>query len=275
MGTEQAHNNNQIQVLSKTGKVVPFNAMKIERAAWAALLSTGYDREKADELATTVTGIVSDKIKKFSEKNTMVTYEQIHHYVEDALMDVDKNAARSYIEYRNERKAGKETMNSLLEQVEAITKETDKSNANTLLSPASKMAQIAESVNKMYALERLIPPDIAQAHKDGKIYIHDLGFYGITYNCLNFEIHKVLNNMKMPHGYLRRPKHIGTAFALAAIALQSAANSQFGGIGSSDFDMDMAEFISEDTPYEEVFQACEGFIGNLNTLHARAGNQVP
>jgi len=228
-GTAQAaRNQNEIKVLNKAGKLVRFNAMKIERAAWAALLSCGYDREKADELAKSVTAIVTEKVANFSKSNTVITYESIHHMVEDALMDVDKDAARSYIEYRNDRKQGKEAMLSLMDQVEAITKETDKSNANTLLSPASKMAQIAESVNKMYALEKLLPPDIAQAHKDGKIYIHDLGFYGITYNCLNFEVHKVLNNMKMPHGYLRRPSHIGTAFALAAIALQSAANSQFG-----------------------------------------------
>ena len=69
---------------------------------------------------------------------------------------------------------------------------------------------------------------MAEAHKLGQIYIHDLGFYKITYNCLNFAVSDLLNDMKMPHGYLRRPKHIGTAFALAAIALQSAANSQFG-----------------------------------------------
>jgi len=39
--------------------------------------------------------------------------------------------------------------------------------------------------------------------------------------------------------------------------------------------MEMAEYVTDDTTYEELFQACEGFIGNLNTLHARAGNQVP
>jgi hypothetical protein len=36
----------------------------------------------------------------------------------------------------------------------------------------------------------------------------------------------------------------------------------------------MAEFVTDDTTDDEIYQACEGFIGNLNTLHARAGNQV-
>lgn len=36
----------------------------------------------------------------------------------------------------------------------------------------------------------------------------------------------------------------------------------------------MSEFLSDSDSYDELFQACEGFIGNLNTLHARAGEQI-
>lgn len=264
-----------LQVLNKYGKVVPYNSMKIVRAAWAALMDAGHSREEADEIASCVAAKVHEQVVDFMTTNTMISYEAIHRLVEEALMELDKNAARNYIEYRNTRKQGKKQMDDILNTIEAISRETDKNNANTLCSPASKMAQIAESVNKFYALEHVLPKDMAEAHKLGQIYIHDLGFYKITYNCLNFAISDLLNDMKMPHGYLRRPKHIGTAFALAAIALQSAANSQFGGIGINNIDTEMSEFLSDSDSYDELFQACEGFIGNLNTLHARAGNQVP
>lgn len=264
-----------LQVLNKYGKVVPYNSMKIVRAAWAALMDAGHSREEADEIASCVAAKVHEQVVDFMTTNTMISYEAIHRLVEEALMELDKNAARNYIEYRNTRKQGKKQMDDILNTIEAISRETDKNNANTLCSPASKMAQIAESVNKFYALEHVLPKDIAEAHKLGQIYIHDLGFYKITYNCLNFAVSDLLNDMKMPHGYLRRPKHIGTAFALAAIALQSAANSQFGGIGINNIDTEMSEFLSDSDSYDELFQACEGFIGNLNTLHARAGNQVP
>lgn len=264
-----------LQVLNKYGKVVPYNSMKIVRAAWAALMDAGHSREEADEIASCVAAKVHEQVVDFLTTNTMISYEAIHRLVEEALMELDKNAARNYIEYRNTRKQGKKQMDDILNTIEAISRETDKNNANTLCSPASKMAQIAESVNKFYALEHVLPKDMAEAHKLGQIYIHDLGFYKITYNCLNFAVSDLLNDMKMPHGYLRRPKHIGTAFALAAIALQSAANSQFGGIGINNIDTEMSEFLSDSDSYNELFQACEGFIGNLNTLHARAGNQVP
>lgn len=264
-----------LQVLNKYGKVVPYNSMKIVRAAWAALMDAGHSREEADEIASCVAAKVHEQVVDFMTTNTMISYEAIHRLVEEALMELDKNAARNYIEYRNTRKQGKKQMDDILNTIEAISRETDKNNANTLCSPASKMAQIAELVNKFYALEHVLPKDMAEAHKLGQIYIHDLGFYKITYNCLNFAVSDLLNDMKMPHGYLRRPKHIGTAFALAAIALQSAANSQFGGIGINNIDTEMSEFLSDSDSYDELFQACEGFIGNLNTLHARAGNQVP
>ena len=264
-----------LQVLNKYGKVVPYNSMKIVRAAWAALMDAGHSREEADEIASCVAAKVHEQVVDFMTTNTMISYEAIHRLVEEALMELDKNAARNYIEYRNTRKQGKKQMDDILNTIEAISRETDKNNANTLCSPASKMAQIAESVNKFYALEHVLPKDMAEAHKLGQIYIHDLGFYKITYNCLNFAVSDLLNDMKMPHGYLRRPKHIGTAFSLAAIALQGAANSQFGGIGINNIDTEMSEFLSDSDSYDELFQACEGFIGNLNTLHARAGNQVP
>lgn len=263
-----------VKVLNKYGKVVDFNIMKIVRAAWAALRSAGYSRDDADAEAKVIADKVKDRIDEFGQKNSLISYEVIHKYVEDELMEVSKDAARSYIEYRNTRKQSKNQLGDILGQIREISKETNKDNANTLLSPASKMAQIAEAVNKFYVLNQIVPPDIADAHRSGKIYIHDLGFYQITYNCLNFAVSDLLNDMKMPHGYLRRPKRIGTAFALAAIALQSAANSQFGGIGVNDIDSEMAEFITDDTTDDEIYQACEGFIGNLNTLHARAGNQV-
>lgn len=263
-------NASDINVLDKHGQTVQFNLMKIVRAAWAALMNAGYTRESADKTAEDVSVAVLDRVKKFAETNTLISYEVIHTYVEDALMDVNKNAARSYIEYRNTRKANKRKLEGIMDTVEAISRETNKDNANTLLSPASKMAQIAETVNKYYALEQVLPKPIAEAHKRGQIYIHDLGFYKITYNCLAFSASKVLDNMKMPHGYLRKPNRVGTAFALAAIALQSAANSQFGGISLGSCDTELSKYVKDTDTYEDVYQACEGFIGNLNTLHARS-----
>lgn len=117
------------------------------------------------------------------------------------------------------------------------------------------------------------------------------------------------------HGHLREPKSIGSYAALAAIAIQSNQNDQHGGQSIIDFDYAMGDgvrmtyerYLKEaDDIYGEIkdpllyesdeeyfraenwkeqyarkktvrdtYQAMEGLIHNLNTMHSRAGAQVP
>jgi len=76
------------------------------------------------------------------------------------------------------------------------------------------------------------------------------------------------------HGYIRPPKRPASATALAAIILQSSQNDMFGGQSFPFFDKQMAPFIDGNSE-DEVYQAMEAFIYNLNSMHSRAGSQVP
>lgn len=80
------------------------------------------------------------------------------------------------------------------------------------------------------------------------------------------------------YGYIRPPKRIASAVAQAAIILQSNQNDMFGGQSFPHFDRSMSQIIATmpTTPDEnEIFQAMEGLVYNLNTMHSRAGAQVP
>ncbi len=113
------------------------------------------------------------------------------------------------------------------------------------------------------------------------------------------------------HGHLREPKSIGSYAALAAIAIQSNQNDQHGGQSIVDFDYAMADGVrltyqrylreafeiqsdllnNAEMKYDtdlrwrenyamkktvrDTYQAMEGLIHNLNTMHSRAGAQVP
>ena len=117
------------------------------------------------------------------------------------------------------------------------------------------------------------------------------------------------------HGHLREPKSIGSYAALAAIAIQSNQNDQHGGQSIVDFDYamgdgvkltyerylkeaeemmggrnpsaadaapplsgaarDQAEKWAWEKTKRDTYQAMEGLIHNLNTMHSRAGAQVP
>ncbi len=181
-------------------------------------------------------------------------------------------------------------------------------------SPMGAMLQYGANSAKEYNLTYLVEPDIAELHRFGWIHIHDLDFYAWTTTCTQIELRKLFKDgFNTGHGHLRAPKSIGSYAALAAIAIQSNQNDQHGGQSVVDFDYAMADgvrytyakyiieawdiladlkqddivLLNNKTPNEwvkayaikkttrDTYQAMEGFIHNLNTMHSRAGAQVP
>jgi ribonucleoside-triphosphate reductase len=137
------------------------------------------------------------------------------------------------------------------------------------------MLQIASAASKQYYLGRMIPEQFSEAHRDGDIHIHDLDFYGKTLTCVQIPLGELLQNgFNNGHGFIRTPKRPASAAALAAIILQSSQNDMHGGQSFAAFDRDMAPFVN-DASDEEIFQAMEALVYNLNSMHSRAGSQVP
>lgn len=168
------------------------------------------------------------------------------------------------------------------------------------------MLQYGANTAKEYYLDAMINPIFAKMHREGWIHIHDLDFYGWTTTCTQIELRKLFKGgFSTGHGHLREPKSIGSYAALAAIAIQSNQNDQHGGQSIVDFDYAMADgvkatydgYLSEAFEIEttltgkddydwrqqyamkktrrDTYQAMEGLIHNLNTMHSRAGAQVP
>lgn len=168
------------------------------------------------------------------------------------------------------------------------------------------MLQYGANTAKEYYLDAMIDPIFAKMHREGWIHIHDLDFYGWTTTCTQIELRKLFKGgFSTGHGHLREPKSIGSYAALAAIAIQSNQNDQHGGQSIVDFDWAMADgvkatydrYLSEAFEIEttltgkddydwrqqyamkktrrDTYQAMEGLIHNLNTMHSRAGAQVP
>lgn len=175
-------------------------------------------------------------------------------------------------------------------------------------TPMGAMLQQGANTAKEYYLETMVDPEIANLHRKGWIHIHDLDFYGWTTTCTQIELRKLFKGgFNTGHGHLREPKSIGSYAALAAIAIQSNQNDQHGGQSIVDFDYAMADgvrltyqryrcegeelwntlrggttvddhwltvFAMQKTT-RDTYQAMEGLIHNLNTMHSRAGAQVP
>lgn len=167
-------------------------------------------------------------------------------------------------------------------------------------SPMGMMGLFASTSSKYFAIEKLLSQKAKQAYFDGYIHIHDLDFYATgTTTCVQIPLGKLLKDgFDTGHGHMREPKSITSAMALVSIIFQSNQNQQHGGQAMSNFDFDLAPYVYksylknvqllknvqarcniEEKAWElterEVYQACEAFIHNSNSMHSRGGGQVP
>jgi ribonucleoside-triphosphate reductase (formate) len=265
------------EIRKRDGRVVPFDAVKITEAIFKAATAVGgSDRGIAENL----TNQVIKSLQKKAHSAIIPTVEEVQDEVEVSLIENGHaRTAKAYILYRDRRTRIRDGKSELMDVVKDILIETSRENANISNSPSAKMLQIASAASKQYYLSNLIPEEYARAHEDGTMHIHDLDYYSKTLNCLQIDLTKLLQTgFNTGYGYIRSPKRIGSAAAQAAIILQSNQNDMFGGQSFPHFDRSMSEIIRsfKSVPsYEEIYQAMEGLIYNLNTMHSRAGAQVP
>jgi ribonucleoside-triphosphate reductase len=165
---------------------------------------------------------------------------------------------------------------------------------------SGKMSKFGTESSKWYALEKVVPEELKNAHLEGQIYIHDLDHYAVgNHNCTFIPFGTLLKQgFHTGHGTIRQPQSIRAAMSLVAIIFQAEQNEQFGGVGANMLDFDLApyvqtsyykhmktgcEFVEEDRLEEyawkmtkkETYQAAEALIHNLNTMNSRAGGQIP
>jgi len=292
-------------IIKRDGRKQAFHESKITDAIFKCLEAVGQaDRQKAIELTLEV-------LKKIKQQYTEDSFdvEDVQDIVETILIEQGyAKEAKSYILYRENRSRLREARSELMNAVSEILQETNRDNANVGNSPSAKVLQISEIASKNYYLKRVLPEKESKAHINGDIYIHDLSWYGKTLTCLQIPLGRLLRDgFNNGHGFIRPPKGIKTAAALAAIILQSNQNDMHGGQSFAYFDRDMAVYVEQEKKKqekilrrnlkelglsapvdedkiktlvyertkEETFQAMEGFIYNLNTMHSRAGAQVP
>ncbi len=259
-------------IQKRDGRIVQFDKVKITNAIYKAQLAVGQDNINRAKALT-------DEVLQYLKKETLgaiPTVEGIQDIVERVLIEAGHaKVAKAYILYRDKRTRIRDAKAELMDIVADILVETSRENANVGNSPSAKMLQIASAASRHYYLYRLIPEDIAYAHIDGDIHIHDLEFYGKTLTCIQIPLYDLLSSgFNTGHGFIRPPKRPSSATALAAIILQSSQNDMHGGQSYGFFDRDLAPFV-EGYPEDDVFQAMEAFVYNLNSMHSRAGSQVP
>ena len=133
---------------------------------------------------------------------------------------------------------------------------------------------IGEHAKKEEILASL-PSKWAELHKDGHIHIHDLDAYGLTYNCLTFDLFN-----KFPYSDykgLSDSRKILKLFSFFKEIVSKVGNEQSGGMAFPNFDCELSRLIDElDICYNDgiktlVSDCISDFLEWCNNSHERMG----
>jgi ribonucleoside-triphosphate reductase (formate) len=269
------------RVKKRDGTIVPFDEKKITNAIFKAAQAVGGTDEKiAENLSNKVVSILNI----FFKDESIPSVENIQDLIERVLVENGHTkTAKAFILYRKQHASLRESeklfldinklMNTYLQQADWRVNE----NSNVAYSMSGLMMHLAGSVIANYTLDNMYPPEIAKSHVDGDFHIHDLSM-GIVGYCAGWSLRQLLNegfNGVPGKVHSFPPKHLGSVLWQMINFIGTLQNEWAGAQAFSSFDTYLAPFVKVDNlSYEEVKQAVQGFIFNMNTP-SRWGGQTP
>lgn len=295
------------RVIKRDGRKAPFSERRIREAISAAMRDSGVSTYN---VIGQITEACIAAINVKYEESTYPTVEQVQDTIIEVLTEMNLHSvAANYKDYREDRTKAREMKSDVMKAISKISKETTRDNANVGNNFSAKLLQIASVANKWINLAKM-PKEFSKAHESGGVHIHDLDSYDLTINCLNIATGDVLDKtFNTGYGTIRKPNSIESAADLSCILLQSTQNDMFGGQAHVNFDNDMAEYVEitrrkiakeytellhsgvvvhaedmSDDRFKQVVekrvrkavrQAMQAVCYNLNSMHSRAGSQVP
>ncbi len=154
-----------------------------------------------------------------------------------------------------------------------MKKQNKNDNAANRKSYVGKIYNLGEAKQKKFILKSL-KPEWAKLHKEGYIHIHDLDAYGLTYNCLTFDIINAFPYKNFDG--LNQTEKIVMVFDFLKELLAKIGNEQSGGMSFANFDKDFAYIFAKlDVTFkgnEDIFKAAiNSFINWCNNMHTRMG----
>lgn len=234
------------QIQKRNGDVVPFDSVKILNA-----MSQANKAVDGENMTPTDLLFLTEKVCGCIEKDNC-NVEEVQDYVEQILIKYGYGkTAKAYILYRAEHTKIRNTESDLMDIYERLTysyaKDEDikRENANIDADTAmGTMLKYGSEGSKYFIDNYVLPKDIAAAHINGDIHIHDKDFYMLTETCCQIDLIKLFKDgFSTGHGNLREPNSIQSYSALACIAIQANQNEMHGGQSVPNFDYAMADGV--------------------------------
>lgn len=269
-----------INVLKRDGEVSEFKLDKIENAITKAFQATGneYTKDIINLLSLRVT---SDFQKKIVNKSIYV--EDIQDSVEKVLENTGyTEVAKAYILYRKNREKIRNMKSTILdykEIVDSYVKEEDwrvKENSTVTYSVGGLILHNSGSITANYWLSEIYDTEIANAHRNADIHIHDLSM--LTGYCAGWSLKQLIKEGLggIPGKITSSPAmHLSTLCNQMVNFLGIMQNEWAGAQAFSSFDTYLAPFVKVDNlSYPEVKQCIQSFVYGVNTP-SRWGTQAP
>ncbi len=264
-------------IRKRDGKTVGFNAEKVTNAIAKAGAATGeFGCDIAIKLTLKVLNLAQQVIG-----NRVPAVEEIQDIVEEVLLSsVYRRTAKAYILYREQHartreittKADIDLVDHYLEQLDWKVNE----NSNMAFSLQGLNNYISSDISKIYWLNRIYPPEIRHAHRDGDFHIHDLNILSVY--CVGWDLLDLLmQGFKGASGKIESSpaKHFRSALGQVVNFFYTLQGEAAGAQAFSNFDTLLSPFIRYDRlNYREVKQALQEFIFNIN-VPTRVGFQTP
>lgn len=264
-------------IKKRNGRVDDFDSSKITAAIAKAGQATGEFGEKdAKKLTLRVLTLAHEMYQTECPE-----VEDIQDIVERVLLDSPYyKTAKAYIIYREQHaQIRKITTKAHVEIVENYVQKMDwkiKENSNMSYSLQGLNNYISSDITAEYWLNRIYPPEVREAHKNGDLHIHDLSLLSVY--CVGWDLQDLLQVgfMGVP-GKVESapPKHLRSALGQIVNFFYTLQGEAAGAQAVSNFDTLLAPFIRNDKlSYKEVKQALQEFVFNIN-IPTRVGFQTP
>ncbi len=268
------------QVIKRNGDKADFTLTKIGDAIRKAFdaTETQYNNDIIDLLSLRVTADFQDKMEEGA-----VHVEDIQDSVEKVLEQAGYvEVAKAYILYRKQREKMRNMKSTILDYKEVVNgyvKVEDwrvKENSTVTYSVGGLILSNSGAVTANYWLSEIYDEEIAQAHRNADIHIHDLSM--LTGYCAGWSLKQLIKEGLggIPGKITSAPaKHLSVLCNQMVNFLGIMQNEWAGAQAFSSFDTYLAPFVKADNlTYPEVKKCIESFIYGVNTP-SRWGTQAP
>ena len=268
------------QVIKRDGKITDFDLNKVSVAITKAFEAQNKQYVPAiiDMLTLRVTADFESKIE-----NNLVHVEDIQDSVEHVLEQSGyTDVAKAYILYRKQREKIRNMKSTILDYKEVVNNYVHledwrvKENSTVTYSVGGLILSNSGAITANYWLSEVYDEEIARAHKNADIHIHDLSM--LTGYCAGWSLKQLIQEgLGGIRGKITSSPaaHLSTLCNQMVNFLGIMQNEWAGAQAFSSFDTYLAPFVKVDNlSYKEVKQCIQSFIYGVNTP-SRWGTQAP